>query len=101
MYLPLYSIECIQQTYMQHTLSRAELYPSAVLTQINVNVYHYMSVHHCIWLFTHALYEHVKLSCVAESAAPLHVACGLWSRCGGILQWELLVLIHCSCVREA
>ena len=35
------------------------------------------SVHHCIWVFARALYEYVKLSCVAESAAPLHVACGV------------------------
>ena len=58
------------------------------ITQINVNVYHYMSVHHCIWVFARALYEHVKLSCVAESATPLHVACGVgaagvWGACSG------------------
>ena len=47
-------------------------------------------------LHSHASYNFMKLSCVAESATPLHVACGvgMHGRCGGSLQWEVLALIH-------
>ena len=57
--------------------------------------------------YLHMLDEHVKLSCVAESAAPLHVACGVGTAgvegaCSGSC-WHSLTatvcgrLISCSC----